>query len=77
MTEFYKQTAHEQGQKIAEALNLIHQYGGIDGGHHKQWVLDQLVRLLAGDDGYQSWLAEFCDGEDGPDTYSWDEGIAP
>lgn len=61
---------------IDEALLLIFKYGGIDGAHHKQWVLDQVVRALTGD-GYAAWVAEAKDGEDGPDTYDWDEGIAP
>lgn len=28
------------------ALAYIERYGGIDGSHHKQWVLDQVVRAL-------------------------------
>jgi hypothetical protein len=59
-----------------KALDLIHSYGGIDGGHHKQWVLDQVVRALAGD-AYAQWVADYQAGEDGPETYEWDEGIAP
>jgi len=58
------------------ALDLIAQYGGIDGGHHKQWLLDQTVRILAGDN-YDDWVGEWQDGEDGPETYIWDTGIAP
>ena len=30
------------------ALFYIKKYGGIDGAHHKDWVLDQVVRLLTG-----------------------------
>jgi excisionase family DNA binding protein len=59
-----------------QVLDLITQYGGIDGAHHKQWLLDQIVRILTGD-GYENWVAEYQDGEDGPETYEWDEGIAP
>lgn len=62
-------------QKIEEALGLIEEYGGIDGAHHKQWLLDQLVHVLA--DDYEQWVAEYQKGEDGPETYLWDEGIAP
>lgn len=58
------------------ALDLIHQYAGIDGAHHKQWLLDQLVRTMTGD-GYAAWIKEWQAGEDGPETYLWDEGIAP
>jgi hypothetical protein len=63
---------------INEALDLIIQYGGTDGSHHKQWVLDQVVRILVGDEeSYEGWLEEYQDGESGPHTYEWDEGIAP
>lgn len=30
------------------AMRYIEAYGSIDGGHHKQWVLDQVVRILKG-----------------------------
>ena len=30
------------------ALEYIMNYGQIDGGHHKQWVLDQVARILSG-----------------------------
>jgi hypothetical protein len=63
---------------VEQALEIINRYGGIDGGHHKQWVLDQVVRVLSENEGgYQQWLTQHCDGEDGPETYDWDEGIAP
>lgn len=62
--------------KIDEAIELAVQYGGIDGSHHKDWVIDQMVRILAGDD-YESIVANAKAGEDGPETYSWEEGIAP
>ena len=64
-----------QVEKQKKALDFIAEWGGIDGGHHKQWVLDQLVRILT--DDYDKWVAEWQDGEDGPETYLWDEGIAP
>ena len=62
-------------QKIKEALGMIYEYGGIDGGMHKQWVLDQVVRVLS--DNYTLWVLEYEDGEDGPQTYEWEEGVAP
>lgn len=30
------------------ALLFIEMYGGIDGDHHKDWVLDQVARILNG-----------------------------
>lgn len=65
-----------EDKRIGDALELIVQYGGIDGAHHKAWVLDQAVRILAGSD-YDQLIKEACNGKDGPDTYAWDTGIAP
>jgi len=82
------------------ALHFIERYGGIDGSHHKQWLIDQIARILNGApvhvvearweggeteyrisvgtcDGYTTWIKEMKDGEDGPETYDWEEGIAP
>lgn len=83
------------------ALYFIMAYGGIDGDHHKAWVLDQVARILKGtpvivqearwlngtknlrywtgepSPEYHAWVAEVKSGEDGPETYSYDEGIAP
>ena len=46
-------------------------HGGPAGAPHKQWLLDQVVRLLAPD--YDQWVATFGDAEG--DT--WDEGTPP
>lgn len=62
--------------KAVNALDVAFQYGAIDGAHHKMWVIDQMVRALTGNK-YEEWVKEFCDGEDGPETYSWDTGVAP
>lgn len=65
-------------EKIEAALDLISRYGGIDGEHHKTWVLDQVVRTLLGSDAeYQRWVVDQEAGEDGADTYAWDVGIPP
>ena len=61
--------------RIRKAMDLIEQYGCIDGAHYKQWVLDQIARYLVAD--YEKWAAAMRAGGDGPDTYEWDEGIAP
>lgn len=63
-------------ERVDKAIELAITYGGIDGGHHNQWVIDQMLRVLAGDK-YDAIVAEACDGEDGPETYEWDVGIAP
>jgi len=80
---------------IEKALEIAVQYGGIDGAHHKTWVIDQMVRALTNcpmvtiktptyeyqsqgeSDEYKKLVADACNGEDGPETYEWDTGIAP
>ena len=62
--------------KIEAATELAVRYGGIDGDHHKTWVIDQMVRALAGND-YDRIVTDAKSGEDGPETYDWDCGIAP
>lgn len=39
-------------------------------------MIDQMVRAFAGP-LYPFVVAEAKAGDDGPETYSWDEGIAP
>jgi hypothetical protein len=34
--------------RIDAALDMAVSYGGIDGDHHKRWVIDQMVRVLTG-----------------------------
>lgn len=62
--------------QIDQAIEIAVKYGGIDGDHHKAWVIDQMVRILAGDN-YEQIVKDACDGEDGPDTYDWEVGIPP
>lgn len=66
----------DESGRVAVALEIAAGYGTTDGAHHKMWVIDQMVRALTGDE-YPKWVAGFNDGEDGPNTYQWDEGIAP
>ena len=64
-------------EKICNAIYIAVKYGGIAGGHHKSWVIDQMVRALTEDQEYAQIVAFAKSGKDGPDTYSWDTGIAP
>ncbi len=34
--------------RIKKALDIICTYGGIDGAHHKDWIIDQVTRALTG-----------------------------
>lgn len=71
----------QRDQRIKTALEIASQHGDIDGVHHKQWVIDQMVRALLGHSQdpheYEAWVRGQKAGEDGPDTYGWEEGIPP
>lgn len=66
-------------EKIKSAIDIAMKYGGIDGGHHKMWVIDQMVRALTEGESekYTDLITKFCAGADGPETYEWDTGVAP
>ena len=65
-------------RRINSALKIAGGYSGVDGGHHKQWVIAQMVRaLLGGAEEYDSFVREYEAGIDGPMTNEWDKGIAP
>lgn len=66
----------ELEDRVDRALDTASIFGGIDGSHHKTWVIDQMVRALTGDK-YRTWVERVCDGNEGPDTYTWETGIAP
>lgn len=62
-------TASREG--VEAAINFAVRFGGIEGDHHKAWVIDQMVRALAGD-GYEKLVKDACG-----DDYRWEVGIAP
>jgi len=59
----------ELAVRLIDLLDVIYEYAGYDGGHHKQWVIDQCLRTVLGDE-YRVWIANFKAGD-------WDTGIAP
>lgn len=61
---------------VIDALCALWMLGGFDGGHHKAYAIDVAVRALTGE-RYSDFVAAFSRGDDGPDTYEWDTGIAP
>ena len=53
--------------RIVETIDFIAAYGNISGCNHKQWVIDQILRTLIGNEKeYEDFIGE-----------SWDAGIAP
>jgi hypothetical protein len=71
-----ERSAENDADRMELAVDLALEYGQIDGSHHKTWVIDQMVRVLVGD-RYDEVIAEYQNGDDGPETYTWDEGTAP
>ena len=50
----------------AELNDLILGIGWIDGAHHKQYLIDQILRRLMGAD-YDAWVV----------GAEWDQGVPP
>lgn len=92
--------ARQDKPDVSAALEVAVRFGGVDGDHHKAWVIDQMVRALTGcplaeraavdvngvaytyqdyaeSETYLKLVRDAKAGEDGPETYSWNEGIAP
>ena len=68
----FRKVAHLSTQRIDKAVKAAADWGWIDGGHHKMWVIDQMLRILLAD-RYEEWVKEFENGGE----YEWDTGIAP
>lgn len=71
-----KEKVKELEEESKKVLDLIFEYGQIDGGHHKMWVIDQIVRILT-KDKYNEWIKNYVYDEETGDIYDWDKGIAP
>lgn len=61
--------------RISAALVVVESYGSVDEAHHKQWIIDQMVRALLTSDQYDDWVQQYNGNEEATDT--WDVGIAP
>lgn len=59
-------------ERIDVAAQMILDYGWEYGSYHKQWVLDQVLRILMGSQNYEAWRESVRLSE-----FDWDEGIAP
>lgn len=78
--------------RITQVLEFIKENGGDDGEHHKQWALDQIVRILTncpkiGEYGiygesrqYKNWVKKYqgnYNHEYEMYDYEWDVGVPP
>lgn len=64
---------HEHCRKT-QVGNIAMRFGGIDGDHHKQWVIDQMLRSSLGKERYEAWIKEM---NSDPDYDPWDVGSPP
>jgi len=64
--------------KEEKILNTIERYGMISGSHHKQWILNEILKTTLGDK-YDEWVKEFNSYKDeNNEMYdNWDVGVAP
>lgn len=61
--------------RCEKAIEFALQYGSFDGEHHKQWALDQIIRILCGNlNNYKKRLKQWNSDEE---YDPWDEGIPP
>ena len=65
-----------KSKRINKAISIAVTFGGIDGAHHKDWVIDQMLRALA-DYRYDELVEDACEEDGDPTAYVWDVGIAP
>lgn len=62
---------------LAQACGVAESYGNsVDGAHHKQWVIDQMLRKLLGEE-YDEWVKQYNARATQDDLAEWDCGIAP
>lgn len=80
-------------ERVFNALDNAYCYSWVDGGHHKEWVIDTMVKSLLGEDAYKKFVehyevprdkddnmvSEGDDAYDSGDYYEceWSKGIAP
>ncbi len=86
-SEFYPKVVDHRKDAVVKmsnacdkAIEVAVRYGGSAEPHHLLWIIDQMVRHLAGDEGrYNEIVRVACASEDGTDesAYEWHVGIAP
>lgn len=59
-------------EKNALAVEIAVKFGGTDGAHHKDWVIDQMVRALLSEEEYEKLVSDIRDR-----GYDWEVGIPP
>lgn len=63
--------------RIEGALEAAFEFGDVDGGHHKQWLINEMIRQLLGFGGHREWVKSYNIWAAKYGYSYWDEGIAP
>lgn len=67
----------EKAMKAA-AVGVAAKWAMVDGERHKQWVIDQMLRRLLGDEGYRHWVDQWHNAQEDDEVFvEWDTGVAP
>ena len=62
-------------KKVKEIVYFILEKGSIKGEDHKQWVLDQVLRMITTEDEYKEAIKTFEEEDaDGFPVYEWSIG---
>ncbi len=67
--------------KETKIKDILESYSQFDGAHHKAWCLDQIARIVYGDE-YEKFIHDYMyvddDGVEQDEViYDWDCGSAP
>jgi len=66
-----------ESEKVRKVIDLAIDGCIFDGGHHKQWHLEEIIKAIIGEKGFIH-LKKSCGQDDDGDFYeAWEEGIAP
>lgn len=65
----------EYQEKEDKIFKLCADLVDIDGSHHKQWALVEIIKIIKGSE-YEEWLEAWETDEDG-EYVELDKGIAP
>lgn len=74
---FHAPDANELLARVVKMIQTAVQYGNIDGGHHKMWVINEMLRAVMGEDDLKALIDAYTAPDTDGDYYFWDEGIAP
>lgn len=73
----YEDDEDSAAMRVGTAIEIAWKYGSYEGEHHKEWVIDQMVRALVDESDYATFVHLVTHDETGELAYEWSEGIAP